>query len=175
MNKRSAIKLTSITLVASVAVGLWASAVAGPNNGNKGPKASIALQAVCTVDAFDPSAAMLNVETLITDTSSSGGVTAVITNSSAQAVQGAGNNKGGNKFQPIGDSQSGPTLIGAKETISFDLCAAGLSAEANSANVMISVDIVGGHKTFTAMCGDDPMTTDVTESGVSIGHLGLCP
>ena len=69
-----------------------------------------------------------------------------------------------------------PAHIGEVQSVPVDLCAAGLSSTANAANAMVTVDILGGHKTFTAMCGDNPLTEDVVEDGgVEIGHLGLCP
>ena len=61
---------------------------------------------------------------------------------------------------------------------SINLCDAGLSSDANAANALVTVEIVGGHKTFNAMCGnhdfDGDGYLDVT-SDVKIGHLGLCP
>jgi len=177
MNKRNTIKLTSIALVASMAVGLTATAVAGPGTDNKGPKASIKVAAWCDVEPRNLIDATLIVNTLVTD--AGGAVSAEITDSSITPAQGVGNNRGGNKFSPLPDGTvEGPSLIGDVETVEIDLCAAGMSSEANAANAMVSVEIVGGHKTFTAMCGNHDLDGDGyldVFSDVKIGHLGLCP
>jgi hypothetical protein len=182
MNKRNTIKLTGITLVASMAVGLWASAVAAPNNDQKGPKASIRVQSLCTVDNTDPSNALLVVTTTITDASSAGGINAEVTDNTVEVVLGIGSNmggrkNGGSKWQPTGimqDGVTGPVGAGLVSEVTLPLCADGRTNEANNANAVITIDIVGGHKTWVSMCDDNPATEEV-EAGVPISGLGLCP
>lgn len=180
MNKRNTIKLTSIALVASMAVGLTATAVAGPGTDNKGPKASIKVAAWCDVDNADPSNAILNVHTLVTD--NGGPVIAVlkVEENSILPMEGVGNNRNREKFNPLpaGTVENVPSQIGDVQDTPINLCAAGLSSAANAANATVTVEIEGGHKTFTAMCGNHDLDGDGyldVFSDVKIGHLGLCP
>ena len=179
MNKQLTKKTIGIAASAALmAAALSATAVAGPGTANKGPKASIKVVAWCDVDASDPMNAILNVHTLITD--KGGEVSAELTDTSTTPVEGVGNNRGRDKFQPLvaGKVDGFPSLIGVEESIGINLCEAGMSPAANAANAMISVDIVGGHKTFTAMCGDHDLDGDGyldVFSDVKIGHLDKCP
>ncbi len=189
MNKQLTKKTIGIAASAALmTAALSATAVAGPDNPNKGPKASIKVAAWCDVDGADPMNAILNVHTLVTD--SGGPVTAVLVveDNSIVPAQGIGNNRRGDKFRPLPDGTAAnvPSMIGDiqgdqpidYETTSINLCAAGMSSAANAANALVTVEIVGGHKTFTAMCGnhdfDGDGFSDVV-SDVKIGNLGLCP
>ena len=96
------------------------------------------------------------------------------------AVEGDGNNRGRDTFTALTAATvvGFPSQIGVQESIAINLSEAGMSSAANAANAMISVDIVGGHKTFTAMCGQHDLDGDGyldVFSDVKIGHLGLCP
>lgn len=175
MNKQ--LTKRTIGMAASAALmmaALSATAVADPGNPYKGPKASIDVSVWCDIVPGNLTDATLVVNTLVTD--SGGEVSAKITDSSITLYEGVGDNRGKNKFSVFGDALDGPNDIGEVQSVPVDLCAAGLSSTANAANAMVTVDILGGHKTFTAMCGDNPLTEDVVEDGgVEIGHLGLCP
>jgi hypothetical protein len=175
MNKQLTKKAIGIAASAALtAAALSSTAVADRGNSNKGPKASIDVSVWCDVAPANLTDATLIVNTLVTD--SGGEVNAKITDSSITLVEGVGNNRGNNKFSAFGGAVDGPSEIGDVKTVPLDLCAAGMDSAANAVNAMVSVSIVGGHKTFTSMCGDNPLTEDVVESGgVEIGHLGLCP
>jgi hypothetical protein len=177
MNKQLTKKTIGIAASAALmAAALSTTAVAGPP-ANKGPKASITVAAWCDVEPRNLTDATLVVNTLVTD--AGGEVSAEITDSSITPVQGVGNNKRGDKFMPLeGATIAGPSLIGDVETVEIDLCAAGMSSAANAANAMVSVEIVGGHKIFTAMCSDHDLDGDGYPdvfSNVKIGGWGLCP
>lgn len=178
MNKQLTKKTIGIAASAALmAAALSATAVAGPGNDNKGPKASIKVAAWCAVEPRALTDATLIVNTLVTD--AGGEVSAEITDSSITPVEGVGNNRGRDKFNPLEEATvAGPSLIGDVETVEIDLCAAGMSSAANAANAMVSVEIVGGHKIFTAMCGEHDLDGDGyldVFSDVKIGGLGLCP
>ncbi len=178
MNKQLTKKTIGIAASAALmAAALSATAVAGPGNDNKGPKASIKVAAWCEVESRNLIDATLIVNTLVTD--AGGDVSAEITDSSITPVQGVGNNRGGDKFIPLTDATvAGPSRIGDVETVEIDLCAAGMSSAANAANAMVSVEIVGGHKIFTAMCSDHDLDGDGyldVFSNTKIGGWGLCP
>ena len=175
MNKQ----LTKKTIGIAASAALMAtvlSTTAVEANPNKGPKASIDVLAVCSLDVADPMNAILGVRTLITEEENAE-VAAVVVSNTTQAIQGVGNNRGKNKFSLIGDAVDGPLgtdPVGNEFTIQINLCDAGLASNANSADALVTVEIAGGHKTFSSRCGDDPMTEEV-EGSFSIGHLGLCP
>ncbi len=177
----SAALMTAIAASAALmTAALSATAVAGPDNPNKGPKASIKVAAWCDVDSSDPANAMLNVHTLVTDSGGPVSAMLIVEENSIVPVQGVGDNRGRDKFSPLPDGTvpGVPSVIGAVESTSINLCAAGLSSAANAANALVTVEIVGGHKTFTAMCGNHDLDGDGyldVFSDVKIGHLGLCP
>ncbi len=183
MNKLNTLKLTGIATLALASVGLTASAVAGPgDNPNKGPKSSIKVQAICSLDNISADEANLNLRTLITDKTSEGGPAATVLSTSTQAYQGVGDNRGKMKFKLLGEAVEGPNSmsptdpVGNEFTTTINVCAVPsymLSADANALNAEVTVEILDGHKTFYAKCGDDPMT-DIVEGGIKIGHLALC-
>jgi hypothetical protein len=191
MNKQLTKKTIGIAASAALmAAALSATAVA--DNPNKGPKASIKVAAWCDYDVDAYRNLWLNVHTLVTD--SGGPVSAELKSpdvndpmpQSIQPMQGRGNNKGGEKFTDIGDPIPGvPSMIGEIqgdqpvdfETTRINLCEAGLNPDANAANALVTVRIVGGHKDFTAMCGDHDFNGDGyldRTSDVKIGHLDKC-
>jgi hypothetical protein len=59
--------------------------------------------------------------------------------------------------------------------VQFNLCTEGLSPFANAVNANNTVEIDGGHKTFSATCADNPATEEDESIVTHIGHLGLCP
>ena len=188
MNKQLTKKTIGIAASAALmAAALSATAVAGPGNDNKGPKASIKVAAWCDVEVTSEGDALLNVHTLVTD--SGGPVEAVllVDMNSIQAYQGVGSNRKGDKFSPLsviveendlGKLENVPSAIGVIENHEpINLCAAGMDPAANAANALVTVEIAGGHKTFTAMCGNHDLDGDGyldVFSDVKIGHLDKC-
>ena len=168
---------TPLSLV--LALVLSSNVFAGPG---KGPKASIRVQSLCTVDTTDPANALLVVTTTITDASSAGGINAEVTGNTVEAVLGIGNNKGGrnnggSKWTPtaiVQDGLIGPVGDGLVSEVTLPLCLDARTKDANNANAVITIDIVGGHKTWVSMCDDNPATEEV-EAGVPIAGLGICP
>ena len=183
MNKQLTKKTIGIAASAALmTAALSATAVAGPDNPNKGPKASIKVAAWCDVEVNSEGDALLNVHTLVRD--SGGPVEAVllVDMNSIQAYQGVGNNRRGDKFSPLSDTdgklETVPSAIGVIENHEpINLCAAGMDPAANAANALVTVEIAGGHKTFTAMCGNHDLDGDGyldVFSDVKIGHLDKC-
>jgi len=176
-NKRMGIAASAALLLS---VAFSGSAVAEGKGG--GPKASIRVQSLCTVDNTDPANALLVVTTTITDASSAGGINAEVTGNTVEAVLGIGNNKGGrknggSKWTPtaiVQDGLIGPVGDGLVSEVTLPLCQDARTKEANNANAVITIDIVGGHKTWVSMCDDNPATEEV-EAGVPIAGLGICP
>ena len=167
----------SAALMATVAYS--GSAIGAPDPAKKGPKASITIDSWCTLDTADLDNVILTVNSRINDASSESFTDdPFVTNYEFQLLQGVGNSKGGNKYMPFGTPKSGP--LGAVEgseltTETFNLCAEGLYSDANAVNVLITVDILGGHKTFTATCADNIDTPEDESDNTHIGNLGLCP
>jgi hypothetical protein len=170
MNKQLTKKTIGIAASAALmAAALSATAVAGPDNPNKGPKASIKVAAWCDVDVNYDGDAFLNVHTLVRD--SGGPVQAVllVDKNSIQAYEGVGNNRKGEKFSPLsaivdgidlGKLENVPSVIGdIQHHEPINLCEAGMDPAANSANALVTVEIVNGHKIFTAMCGNHDLAT----------------
>ena len=100
-----------------------------------------------------------------------------------KAVLGIGNNKGGDKWMvtalPRDEDATDPlptgTVDGSVEfTSTFSLCGDPHAATANAARVDLTIEIVGGQKTWFSHCDDDPATEE-TEGSVPLGHLGICP
>lgn len=190
MNKQLTKKTIGIAASAALmAAALSATAVAGPDNPKKGPKASIDVAAWCdvTVDAYGT--AWLEVNTLVLDKGDDVNAMLIVADNSIMPVQGVGDNRKGGpgKFSdlPAGEVEMVPSIIGEIqgdqpidfETTHINLCDAGLDPAANTTNALVTVEIVGGHKTFTSMCGDYDFDgdgyLDVT-SDTEIGHLEKC-
>jgi hypothetical protein len=199
MNKQLTKKTIGIAASAALmASALSATAFAGPP---KGPKPSIAVVNVCDVVYDDTTGApLLKVDTTITDTKYPTGLTPqLIADDPATgakgieftSVLGIGSNAGGGKKPsepkwyvaemgrtgdsiPTGDIEESVTF-----TSYFSLCDDPRTKEANAANSLVTVKIVGGHKEegWTSYCSDVDTDGDGTPdvfSNTKIGHLGLC-
>ena len=162
MNKRNTIKLTSIALVASMAVGLSASAVAGgkgngPKDGN-GPQSSLAVQNICKIN---PVTEMLDVTITLTD-KSSGVASADVMTATLQGLQ----KEKRPTWYPLGEAGELVGIeAGDKVTTSIPICnqiSNPLNADSKALNAITVVTLEGNSskEEYLSRCKDDPATDD---------------
>ena len=157
--------LSTIVLCPFLAVGIIGNTSAAPGNG-KGPLASIDVTNTCTLDASDPSNAILTVDTSIADATDEDGPAPVFASKIVQAQEKV------RRWSNLGDAivttpDDNPVVI--------NLCQAGLDPAATAINASVTVEVLNSNKVFYSSGCDDNPDTDIDESSIDIGHLGLCP
>lgn len=195
---KSLTRLSTTALLGLLAIAVSSSSIAGPGGGNgfgkgkgprpKGPKVSLDLENLCTLDASNTNAPMLHISTRITDTTDDNGTGGgVIMSRTAQAAK----KIRGNSFELIGEPQD---LLKNSDDwdvweTTINLCDADSTVgSARALNSVVEVKVLNGDDTMTTFMTqcDDPFlpgddldgdgTDDVDQSDISIGNLGIsCP
>lgn len=162
---------------AILAAGAFSADVNAEKPGHAGPRSSIGVTSVCSLDQLAGGGPALRVDTTIIN-KTSGDEIPMISSATITPLQ-----KVKKKTFPLGAAEQDleigtPTDFPVTNTVLIDICAQdpALMATATSLNALVAVTIIGGSKEeYTSMCSDDPNTDEGTiEGGVKIGHLALC-
>jgi len=179
MNKRNTTKLTSIALVASMAVGLSASAVAGgkgngPKDG-KGPQASLGVSTWCEIKDDNVADGVMSVYVSVEDKSS--GVAFGYVQLDSVVIQGKTKDRGNLWYDIPGAVKTPDLQVGVSDQeVTINICGGDLGKAIN-AKTTITLDqslYPSSKPEYTAQCSDNPMTDEV-EGGLKTADFeGLC-